>query len=82
MAEGVSVHLASDVKLANQPSVSKVEFSLFLRAILLNDNWKSVLLKSNRIIFIGVRSSIDYYTRPGGGVGIWEGSLGCGLCLG
>ncbi len=32
---------------------------------------------SNQIIFIGLRSSKDYYTRPGGGVGIWEGSLGC-----
>ncbi len=33
--------------------------------------------KSNQIIFIGLRSSKDYYKRPGGGVGIWEGSLGC-----
>ncbi len=32
---------------------------------------------SNQIIFIGLRSSKDYYIRPGGGVGIWEGSLGC-----
>ncbi len=32
---------------------------------------------SNQIIFIGLRSSKDYYKRPGGGVGIWEGSLGC-----
>ncbi len=36
-----------------------------------------VNFKSNQIIFIGLRSSKDYYTRPGGGVGIWEGSLGC-----
>ncbi len=33
--------------------------------------------KSNQSIFIGLRSSKDYYKRPGGGVGIWEGSLGC-----
>ncbi len=33
--------------------------------------------KSNEIIFIGLRSSKDYYKRPGSGVGIWEGSLGC-----
>ncbi len=32
---------------------------------------------SNQIIFIGLRSSKNYYKRPGGGVGIWEGSLGC-----
>ncbi len=32
---------------------------------------------SNEIIFIGLRSSKDYYKRPGGGVGIWEGTLGC-----
>ncbi len=32
------------------------------------------LLKSNQIIFIGLRSSKDYYKRPGGGVGIWGGS--------
>ncbi len=31
----------------------------------------------NQIIFIGLRSSKDYYKRPGGSVGIWEGSLGC-----
>ncbi len=31
---------------------------------------------SNQIIFIGLRSSKNYYKRPGGGVGIWEGSLG------
>ncbi len=30
--------------------------------------------QSNQIIFIGLRSSKDYYKRPGGGVGIWEGS--------
>ncbi len=34
-------------------------------------------MSSNQIIFIGLRSSKDYYKRPGGGVGIWEGSLGC-----
>ncbi len=33
-------------------------------------------IKSNQIIFIGLRSSKGYYKRPGGGVGIWEGSLG------
>ncbi len=33
------------------------------------------IIKSNH--FIGLRSSKDYYKRPGGGVGIWEGSLGC-----
>ncbi len=32
---------------------------------------------SNQIIFIVLRSNKDYYKRPGGGVGIWEGSLGC-----
>ncbi len=32
---------------------------------------------SNQIIFTGLRSSKDYYKRPGGGVGIWEGLLGC-----
>ncbi len=32
-------------------------------------------IKSNH--FVGLRSSKDYYKRPGGGVGIWEGSLGC-----
>ncbi len=32
-------------------------------------------IKSNH--FIGLWSSKDYYKRPGGGVGIWEGSLGC-----
>ncbi len=30
--------------------------------------------KSNKIIFIGLRSSKNYYKRPEGGVGIWEGS--------
>ncbi len=38
--------------------------------------------KSNQIIFIGLRSSKDYYTRPRGGVGIWAGSLGCKFLLG
>ncbi len=33
--------------------------------------------KSSQSIFIGLRSSIDYYKRPRGGVGIREGSLGC-----
>ncbi len=37
---------------------------------------------SNQIIFVGLRSSKDYYKRPGGGVGIWEGSLGCESLLG
>ncbi len=32
--------------------------------------------KSNQIIFFVLRSSKDYY-KPGGGVDIWEGSLGC-----
>ncbi len=32
---------------------------------------------SNQIIFIGLRSSKDYYKRPRDGVGMWEGSLGC-----
>ncbi len=36
---------------------------------------------SNQIIFIGLRSSKDYYKRPEGGVGIWEGSLGCEFLL-
>ncbi len=31
----------------------------------------------NQIIFIGLRSSKGYYKRPGGDVGVWEGSLGC-----
>ncbi len=30
------------------------------------------LIKSNQIIFIGLRSSKNYYKRPGGGVGIWS----------
>ncbi len=34
-------------------------------------------IKSNQIIFIGLRSSKNYYKRPGSGVGIWEGSVGC-----
>ncbi len=33
--------------------------------------------RSNQIIFIGLRSSKDHYKLPGGGVGIWEVSLGC-----
>ncbi len=33
--------------------------------------------RSNQIIFIGLRNSKDSYKRPGVGVGIWEGSLGC-----
>ncbi len=37
----------------------------------------SLYFTSNQIIFIGLRSSKDYYKRPGGGVGIWKGSLGC-----
>ncbi len=36
-----------------------------------------LLRHTDQIIFIGLRSSKDYYKRPGGGVGIWEGSLGC-----
>ncbi len=36
---------------------------------------------SNQIIFIGLRSSKNYFKRPGGGVGIWEGSLGCEFLL-
>ncbi len=36
-----------------------------------------MVIISNYIIFIGLRSSKDYYKPPGGGVGIWEGSLGC-----
>ncbi len=39
-----------------------------------------LFLKSN--ILIGQRSSKDYYKRPGGGVGIWEGSLGCAFLRG
>ncbi len=35
-----------------------------------------------QIIFIGLRSSKDYYKRPGGGVGIWEGSLRCDFLRG
>ncbi len=31
----------------------------------------------NQLIFIGLRSSKGYYKWPGGGVGIWEGLLGC-----
>ncbi len=38
---------------------------------------ENVNFKSNQIIFIGLWSSKDYYKRPGGGVGIWDGSLGC-----
>ncbi len=36
--------------------------------------------KSNN--FFGLRSSKDYYKRPGGVVGIWEGSLGCEFLYG
>ncbi len=41
-----------------------------------------LLRHTDQIIFIGLRSSKDYYKRPGGGVGIWEGSLGCGFLCG
>ncbi len=34
-------------------------------------------LESSQMIFIGSRSSKDYYKQPGGGVGVKEGSLGC-----
>ncbi len=34
------------------------------------------MLNSNQISFIVQRSSKDYYKRPGGGVGLWEGLLG------
>ncbi len=37
---------------------------------------------SNQIIFIGLRNSKNYYKRPGGDVGIWEGSLGFEFMLG
>ncbi len=38
---------------------------------------------SNQTFFLGLGSLKNYYTRPGGGVGIWEGSLGCEFfCLG
>ncbi len=39
-------------------------------------------IKSNQIVFIGLRRTKDKYPRPGGGVGIWEGSLGCEFLLG
>ncbi len=39
-------------------------------------------IDSNQIIFIGLRSSKDYYKRSGGGVGIWEWSLGWRFCVG
>ncbi len=32
---------------------------------------------SNQIIFIGLRSSKDYYKRLRSGASIWKGSLGC-----
>ncbi len=36
-----------------------------------------VLYSSNQIIFIGLRSSKDYYKRPGGVVGVyWKGYVG------
>ncbi len=38
---------------------------------------KALYMTSNQLIFIGLRSSKNYYKRPGSGVGIWEGSLGC-----
>ncbi len=34
-------------------------------------------IESNQIIFIGLRISKDYYKRPGGGVGVWKGSVRC-----
>ncbi len=34
-------------------------------------------IETNQIIFLGLRIGKDYYKRPGAGVGIWEGSLGC-----
>ncbi len=40
------------------------------------------MLKSNQIIFIGLRSSKDYYKRPRVCLGIWEGSLGCAFLRG
>ncbi len=47
-------------------------------AVLPEKKWVvDLCIKSNQIIFIGLRSSKYYYKRPGGGVGIWEGSLGC-----
>ncbi len=47
--------------------------------LILADMWQPFVLgySSKQIIFIGPRSSKDYYKRPGGGVGILERSLGC-----
>ncbi len=39
--------------------------------------FQDTVIKSNQIIFIGLRSSQDYCKRPVGDVGIWEGSLVC-----
>ncbi len=44
--------------------------------LLIAFNRRYVNILSNQIIFIGLRSSKNYYKRPGGGLGIWEGSLG------
>ncbi len=36
-----------------------------------------LLVNSNQIIFIGLRSSKDYYKRPGGGGGVYiKGNMG------
>ncbi len=43
----------------------------YLAVLHLDKNW---FIKSNHF---GLRSSKDCYERPGGGVRIWTGSLGC-----
>ncbi len=58
----------------------------------LNSNWErptasafhpvSEMQKSNQIIFIGLWSSKNCLKRPGGGVCICEGSLGCAFLRG
>ncbi len=40
-------------------------------------NTHGFILETIQVIFIGLRSSKDYYKQPGGGVGILEWSLGC-----
>ncbi len=46
-------------------------------AVLSEQHLKWEVFKSNQIIFFGLRSSKGYYKRPGGSVGLWEGSFGC-----
>ncbi len=55
-------------------------FLLNEKLSLMNQSIKKI--KSNQLNFIGQRSSKGYYKRTGGGMDIWEGSLGCEFLLG